>query len=204
MSLFPSTYAPFVSTLGSHQIPYCFFTTHTPLIRASNNYNRQRQRPHIFTYTFTHNPVQKVNKIMNINLVSVGGGESLVAPLLVSPSSPTSTQHRHHHSAQYSHSSSPPPSSPSLASGRIQHQKQKRQEQHFTGITSIPVRLIQQGLSILFRIRAALPATLRPWFWVGLWLVFLAIGVGIFAGFHTKIFQLLEAMATIIKGLGRA
>ncbi|KAF9137429.1 hypothetical protein BG015_002727, partial [Linnemannia schmuckeri] len=142
---------------------------------------------------------------MNINLVNVGG-ESLVAPLLVSPTSPTSSnnnsaQHRHHHSAQHSHSSSPPPSSLSV---RARHQKQQRQEQQFTGITSILVRLIQWGLSILFRIRAALPATLRPWFWVGLWLVFLAIGVGIFAGFHTKIFQLLEAMATVIKGLGRA
>ncbi|KAH7057671.1 snare associated Golgi protein-domain-containing protein [Linnemannia elongata] len=138
---------------------------------------------------------------MNINLVSVGG-ESLVAPLLVSPTSPTSPQHRHHH--QHSHSSSPPPSPPSSSSGRVQHQKQQRQEQHFTGITSIPVRLIQWGLSILFRIRAALPATIRPWFWVGLWLVFVAIGVGIFAGFYTKIFHLLEAMANVIKGLGQA
>ncbi|KAF9092060.1 Transmembrane protein 64 [Mortierella sp. GBA35] len=51
-------------------------------------------------------------------------------------------------------------------------------------------------------IRAALPATIRPWFWVGLFILFTAIGVGIFVGFHTRIFQLLESVATVIKKLG--
>ncbi|KAG0368214.1 hypothetical protein BGZ54_002452 [Gamsiella multidivaricata] len=49
-----------------------------------------------------------------------------------------------------------------------------------------------------------LPAILRPWFWVGLWLVFLIVSIAIFAGFHTRIFEMLETMATFIKGLGQA
>ncbi|KAF9584205.1 hypothetical protein BGW38_007240 [Lunasporangiospora selenospora] len=71
-------------------------------------------------------------------------------------------------------------------------------------LRSLPLRLINTGVSILLRIRAMLPAPVRPWFWIGLWLVFALIGLGIFAGFHTKIFELLEVTAAAIKSLGRA
>lgn len=72
------------------------------------------------------------------------------------------------------------------------------------GILSLPLRIIQWGIRQLLRLRATLPDSLRPWFWVGLWLFFAIIGIGLFAGFHTKIFQLLDQLAILIKGLGHA
>ncbi|KAI9238499.1 MAG: snare associated Golgi protein-domain-containing protein [Podila humilis] len=72
------------------------------------------------------------------------------------------------------------------------------------GILSLPLRIVQWGIRQLLRLRAALPDSLRPWFWVGLWLFFAIIGIGLFAGFHTKIFQLLDQVAILIKGLGHA
>ncbi|KAG0086583.1 hypothetical protein BGZ93_004178 [Podila epicladia] len=71
-------------------------------------------------------------------------------------------------------------------------------------ILSLPLRIIQWGIRQLLRLRAALPDAVRPWFWVGLWFFFAMIGIGLFAGFHTKIFQLLDQMAIWIKGLGHA
>ncbi|KAG0032795.1 hypothetical protein BGZ82_006389 [Podila clonocystis] len=72
------------------------------------------------------------------------------------------------------------------------------------GILSLPLRITQWSIRQLLRLRAALPDAVRPWFWVGLWLFFALIGIGLFAGFHTKIFQLLDQMAILIKGLGHA
>ncbi|KAF9961180.1 hypothetical protein BGZ72_004510 [Mortierella alpina] len=119
--------------------------------------------------------------------------ETLASPLLSSTISPASTAHQRRASL-------------STASPAENHssQQQQQQQQQTTGLASIPIRLFNHGLSILLRIRATLPATLRPWFWIGLWFVFGAVGLAVFAGFHTKIFEILEAMAAFIKGLGRA
>ncbi|KAG0004163.1 hypothetical protein BGZ79_010119 [Entomortierella chlamydospora] len=45
---------------------------------------------------------------------------------------------------------------------------------------------------------------MQPWFWVGLWIGMALFGFVVFAGFHTRIFEFLEVMATFIKDLGRA
>ncbi|KAF9347193.1 hypothetical protein BGX26_001295, partial [Mortierella sp. AD094] len=107
-----------------------------------------------------------------------------------SPTTTTATRlHRHHH--ENSSASLGPNSSQTNSS-------------HVTGIRSIPIRLIQYGISILLRIRAKLPVAVQPWFWVGLWLGMAVFGLAVFAGFHTRIFEILEVMATFIKDLGRA
>ncbi|KAF9988653.1 hypothetical protein BGZ75_008992, partial [Mortierella antarctica] len=118
--------------------------------------------------------------------------ETLASPLLSSTASATTTAHQRRASF----------SSPAETHNSASSQQQPQQQT--AGLRSIPIRLFNYGLSILLRIRATLPATLRPWFWVGLWFVFAAVGLAVFAGFHTKIFEILEATAAFIKGLGRA
>ncbi|CAO3573714.1 unnamed protein product [Mortierella alpina] len=120
--------------------------------------------------------------------------ETLASPLLSSTVSATTTAHQRRASL----------SSSSLPAENHSSSSSQQQQQQTTGLRSIPIRLFNYGLSILLRVRATLPATLRPWFWVGLWFVFAAVGLAIFAGFHTKIFEILEAMAAFIQGLGRA
>ncbi|KAF9954851.1 hypothetical protein BGZ70_010435, partial [Mortierella alpina] len=129
--------------------------------------------------------------------------ETLASPLLSSTVSAATTAHQRR--ASFSSSSLPAENHSSSSSQQQQlQQQQQQQQQQTTGLRSIPIRLFNYGLSILLRIRATLPAMLRPWFWVGLWFVFAAVGLAIFAGFHTKIFEILEAMAAFIQGLGRA
>lgn len=128
------------------------------------------------------------------------GGES-TEPLLSSlDTSTTSATELHHgllHHTRHSHHDSTSIPINSSASSNPTGSKTG-------GLRFIPIRLIQFGISILLRIREALPARLRPWFWVGLWLAFAMVGVAFFAGFHARIFQFLETLATFIKGLGSA
>ncbi|KAF9112614.1 hypothetical protein BGX27_003108 [Mortierella sp. AM989] len=125
---------------------------------------------------------------MTTGLPTIGGGESL--GVQTSPTITTTTRlHRHVHHETPSTLITPINSSQTTL--------------HATGIRSIPIRLIQYQVSILLRIRAKLPAALQPWFWVGLWIAMALCSLAIFAVFHTRIFELLEAMATFIKNLGR-
>ncbi|KAG0328790.1 hypothetical protein BGZ99_004454 [Dissophora globulifera] len=121
------------------------------------------------------------------------GGETLSSS---SPNSP----HFHQHQRQA-------PTSSSLSSHQNENNNNSKgsiDSAGSSGLWSIPGRIVQYGVSIALGIQASLPASVRPWFWVGLSLVFFAISLGIFAGFHTKFFELLEAMASFIKSLGRA
>ncbi|GJJ78139.1 hypothetical protein EMPS_10498 [Entomortierella parvispora] len=169
---------------------------------------------------------------MNISLPILGGSSSTMtaSPLLpTSPTTPSRQSHSHSRNQSLSHghrsarpstatsahtaqggvtgtaaamalANSPslpsPSSSTSTSSGTAAAAG--------TGFSAIPLRVIQYGLAILLRIRARLPAPVRPWFWVGLWFMFAMVSVAVFAGFHTRIFELLETMATFIKNLGRA
>jgi hypothetical protein len=125
------------------------------------------------------------------------GPESLGSPLL--STSTTSATHLHHgvlHHNRHGHhgntsTAAQPGVSPNPAGSR-------------GGIRSIPIRLIQSGISILLRIKKRLPEPLQPWFWVGIWLIFVIFGIATFIGLHKWIFQLLENLATFIKGLGSA
>ncbi|KAF9907114.1 hypothetical protein BX616_000525 [Lobosporangium transversale] len=125
----------------------------------------------------------------------------------ISSSSATATHHHHshlRHGSSASLSSLISFSSPSSPSASRLEAKETAASSHLSGPQSIPIRLIQYVISILLQIRGKLPIALRPWFWVGLWLIFAVFGLAIFVGFHTLIFQLLESIATFIKGLGRA
>lgn len=128
---------------------------------------------------------------MSSGMTSIG--ESFSS--LPSPSLTTATAtrlHRHVHHETTSNSSTLSPSS-------------NQNSSHPPAvITSIPLRLIQFGISTLLRIRSKLPEVLQPWFWVGLWLAMVFTGLIVFIEFHTRIFEILETVATSIKNLGRA
>ncbi|KAF9359477.1 hypothetical protein BGX26_012212 [Mortierella sp. AD094] len=49
----------------------------------------------------------------------------------------------------------------------------------------------------------SMPQNTKPWVFLGLWMAFLALMIGLFVGFHSKIFAFLEALAGFIKGLGQ-
>ncbi|KAG0086010.1 hypothetical protein BGZ93_000343 [Podila epicladia] len=72
-------------------------------------------------------------------------------------------------------------------------------ESRFGSATS---RLTSDMVAFLSRIGDRLPERWRPYFWPGLWFGFVALVIGLLAGFHSKIFAALESIATIIKNLG--
>ncbi|KFH66918.1 hypothetical protein MVEG_07443 [Podila verticillata NRRL 6337] len=72
-------------------------------------------------------------------------------------------------------------------------------ESRFGSATS---RFTSDVVAFLNRIGDRLPERWRPYFWPGLWFGFVALVIGLLAGFHSKIFEALESIATFIKNLG--
>ncbi|KAF9576592.1 hypothetical protein EC968_006939 [Mortierella alpina] len=63
-------------------------------------------------------------------------------------------------------------------------------------------RFTNDTMAALSGIKDALPPNVQPWFWLGLWFAFAVLIIGLITGFHSKIFDFLEALASFIKGLG--
>ncbi|KAF9306566.1 hypothetical protein BGZ74_005144 [Mortierella antarctica] len=72
-------------------------------------------------------------------------------------------------------------------------------ESRFGSATS---RFTSDLIAFLNQIGDRLPERWRPYFWPGLWFGFVALVIGLLAGFHSKIFAALESIATFIKNLG--
>ncbi|KAF9950599.1 hypothetical protein BGZ72_007769 [Mortierella alpina] len=63
-------------------------------------------------------------------------------------------------------------------------------------------RFANDSMTALNGVKDALPPNVQPWFWLGLWFAFAVLIIGLVTGFHSKIFDFLEALASFIKGLG--
>ncbi|KAF9965322.1 hypothetical protein BGZ70_005035 [Mortierella alpina] len=63
-------------------------------------------------------------------------------------------------------------------------------------------RFANDSLTALNGVNDALPPNVQPWFWLALWFAFAVLIIGLITGFHSKIFDFLEALASFIKGLG--